>query len=54
MMNQNEGHHNKLKKLYETKKVALHVLLGLIYSAFNRLNKKTAHIYDDMCASFCR
>jgi hypothetical protein len=34
MMNQNEGHHNKLKKLYETQKVALHVLLGLIYSAF--------------------
>jgi hypothetical protein len=32
MMNQNEGH--KLKKLYETQKVALHVLLGLIYSAF--------------------
>jgi hypothetical protein len=34
MMNQNEGHHNKLKKLYETQKVALHMLLGLIYSAF--------------------
>ncbi|ANX14085.1 hypothetical protein ABE41_018900 [Fictibacillus arsenicus] len=33
-MNQNEGHHNKLQKLYETQKVALYVLLGLIYSGF--------------------
>lgn len=34
MMNQNEGDHNKLQKLYKAQKVALYVLLGLIYSGF--------------------
>jgi cation transport ATPase len=34
MMNQNEDDHNKLQKLYKAQKVALYVLLGLIYSGF--------------------
>jgi hypothetical protein len=34
MMNQNEGDHNKLQKLYKAQKVALYVMLGLIYSGF--------------------